>query len=181
MKSAPSGSPDLDAPITRFRECHHGILSVLGRFGELATLLEPAARARAVAKETLVFFRAAIIEHHVDEERELFPAVLASASKGEEHDRVHTLVLQLTAQHREIEADWKALEPEVRKVAKGQDGIIDPAAIDRLVSKYGAHARFEEEAFLPLSEAILGRNGRDMGALGLSLHMRHRPRAPGHI
>jgi hypothetical protein len=43
----------------------------------------------------------------------------------------------------------------------------------RLTSKYSAHARLEEDEFLPLAEAILDRNSADMAALGLALHTRH--------
>ena len=40
------------------------------------------------------------------------------------------------------------------------------------MAHYKAHARFEEQQFLPLSKTILGRNGDHMAALGVSLHMR---------
>jgi len=39
--------------------------------------------------------------------------------------------------------------------------------------QYRAHAWFEEQEFLPLSQTILSRNPNHMAALGLSLHMRH--------
>ena len=38
---------------------------------------------------------------------------------------------------------------------------------------YRNHARYEEEVFLPLSQAILGRNSNHLAALGMSLHLRH--------
>lgn len=38
-----------------------------------------------------------------------------------------------------------------------------------------ARAEFEEQAFLPLSQIILGRNSNHLSTLGLSLHMRHTP------
>ena len=164
-----------DAPLDTFSQCHAGILSNLQRFGELPALLEPAAKARQIATDMLTFFRDAVFEHHIDEERELFPAVLASATQGDEHDLVQLMVDRLTKQHRELEGLWKRLEPGLRKVAKGQPSDVSVEKIEQLVTQYRVHAEFEEREFLPLSQAILGRNANHLSALGLSLHMRHTP------
>jgi hemerythrin-like domain-containing protein len=161
------------SPIDDFSQCHAGILSHLQTLGSLPALLEPAARARQIATDTLSFFREAVFEHHAEEEKELFPAVLASAIQGEERDRVQALVNTLTAEHRKVEATWSKLEPKLKAVAKGHDSDVDGADIQALVDSYQAHARFEEEVFLPLSQTILGRNSNHMAALGVSMHMRH--------
>ena len=170
-----------DAPLLNFSNCHVGILSHLKSFGELPALLEPAARARKIAEETLVFFHDAVFEHHAEEERELFPAVLASAVKGEELDRIKVMVDQLTAEHRVIEAAWARLEPELKKVAKGHASELNSAGVEHLVRSYQAHAAFEEAQFLPLAHTILGRNSNHMAALGMSLHIRHAHIPVGYI
>lgn len=172
--TTPPGAGTTDAPIENFSQCHAGILSHLTDLGRLPALLEPATQARQVASRALEFFRAAVFEHHSEEENELFPAVLASAAKGDEHDRVQMIVERLTREHRRVEAAWAALEPELKKVAKGKDSRIDGRAIAGLVAEYQAHATYEEEVFLPLAQTILGRNSDHMAALGLSLHLRHR-------
>lgn len=41
----------------------------------LPALLAPAAQARQIASDSLRFFREAIFEHRLDEERDLFPTV----------------------------------------------------------------------------------------------------------
>jgi len=164
-----------DEPIQDFSHCHAGILNKLDLLGELPALLEPAARARAVAEQAVAFFREAIFEHHLDEERELFPAVLASAAKGAEHERVLAMARRLTEEHRELEATWKRLEPDLKKVAKGHASQVNVNEIQALVTQYRAHAQYEETEVLPLAQVILGRNTNHMAALGLSLHMRHTP------
>jgi hemerythrin-like domain-containing protein len=175
-------SEHIDAPIQDFSHCHEGILKKLDLLGELPALLEPAARARETAGSAFEFFRHAIFEHHTDEERELFPAVLASATKGDEYDLVQLMVKRLTHEHRELEALWKGLEPGLKKAAKGQATDVDAVALQRLVAQYRAHADFEEKEFLPLAQTILGRNSNHMAALGLSLHMRHTPvRVKGYV
>ena len=112
-------------------------------------------------------------EHHAEEESELFPAVLASAARGVERDKVQAIVDELTAEHRQVEAAWSTLEPKLKAVAKGRGAEVDGAEVTALVQTYQAHARYEEEIFLPLSQAILGRNSNHLAALGMSMHMRH--------
>ena len=168
-------------PLLNFSNCHVGILSHLKSFAELPALMEPATRAREIAEETLKFFRGAVYEHHYEEERELFPAVLASAVKGEERDRVTIMITQLTAEHRVVESAWSKLEPELKKVAKGHASELNLAGVEHLVNSYQTHATFEETQFLPLAHTILGRNSNHMAALGLSLHMRHVQAPIAHI
>lgn len=164
-----------DEPIQDFSHCHVGILKKLDQLGELPELLKPAERAREIAVNSLEFFREVIFEHHLDEERELFPAVLESAVRGEEHDRVQAIAKRLTDEHRELEATWKKLESALKKIAKGQVSHLDEAELLRLLDQYRAHAQYEETEFLPLAQTILGRNANHLAALGLSLHMRHTP------
>jgi hemerythrin-like domain-containing protein len=164
-----------ETPIEDFSQCHAGIFKKLDLLAELPALLEPAARAREVAGNALEFFREAIFEHHLDEERELFPEVLAYAQKGDEHARAKSLVDRLTHEHRDLERVWKGLESGLKAVSKGQASEIRVSDIELLVSNYRRHAQLEENEFLPLAQTILGRNSNVMAALGMSLHMRHAP------
>ncbi|AOF87064.1 hemerythrin HHE cation binding domain protein [Hydrogenophaga sp. RAC07] len=170
-----------DAPLTTFTDCHVGILKRLQSLDALPALLAPAAQARQIAADSLSFFREAIFEHHLDEERDLFPAVLASAQPGAERERVRAMTERLTNEHRAIETLWKSLEKALKRVGKGQDADLDVEDLHQLVAAYAAHAGFEEAEFLPLSETILGRNSNHMAALGLSLHMRHVPQPNAYI
>jgi len=171
----------LPEPLNDFSRCHMGIISQLQAAGELPALAEAAARALRIAQGTLQLFQKAVVPHHREEEDELFPAVLRSAFPGTEYNRVKALVDQLTAEHRDIEARWKALESQVKEAARGHFGPLDERAMNELVTLYLQHARMEEAEFLPLAEQILGRNDNHMAALGLSLHMRHTPEVIGHI
>jgi cell division protein FtsL len=153
---------DQNEPIQDFSHCHAGIIKHLDQLGALPALVEPAQRLRDIAVNALEFFRDVIFAHHQDEERE----------------RVQAMTRRLTQEHRELEATWRSLEADLKKLAKGQFARIDVAAIERLVVQYRAHAGFEEQVFMPLSQTILGRNASHLAALGLSLHMRRVPRRP---
>lgn len=179
--SAKPGLHSPSEPLADFSQCHMGILSKLEAFRELPALQAAAAQARTVATQTLALFQDAVLEHHADEERELFPAVLRSATRGKEADTAQTMVQRLTAEHRAIETMWKKIEPDVKAVAKSRTVDLDLVAVEELVRTYTAHARFEEEHFLPLAQTVLGRNRNHMEALDLSLHLRHTPAPLGHI
>ena len=165
---------DPQGPITRFSNCHAGILSRFERLRRLPQLLvDPADRAgaRQFADSMLRFVHEAVFEHHAEEEEALFPAVARSAAPGDERQMVDSLIARLTREHRELEAMWAAIEPSLKNLARGKSEELDVKAIDRLCIAYGEHARFEETAWLPLSERILKPN--DQAALGLTLHLRH--------
>ena len=164
---------DDEQPLNIFADCHKGIVTQLNILGELPALLGAAARVRQIADDTVQFFQDAVFHHHVEEEKDLFPAVLAHAQAGQERKEIEHLVQQLTAEHRSIETLWARLQPGLARLAKGQSAEVDAAAVEDLVSRYGAHARFEEAEFLPRCATILGRSSADMAELGLSLHIRH--------
>lgn len=172
--SATSQDPDVaTAPLDTFALCHESIVQKLRAVETLPGLVDSAARARQLARDTLAFFQGAVLDHHREEEKELFPTVLAHAQAGSEREHVKTMVEHLTAEHREIEATWRQLQPQLEKVSHGADVTLDTGALERMVKIYMAHAQKEESQFLPQSRQILGRHSEDLSALGLNLHIRH--------
>jgi hypothetical protein len=163
-------------PIHGFSRCHEGIRAHLRSLAELARQTGATAQTRDIARHALQSFRGAMYDHHAEEEKELFPAVLA-ASNAAEYGALRALAEWLTADHRGIETLWTAIEPGLEQLALGESVQLDTAAVTDLVTRYEAHARQEEEQFLPLAETILARKDPSMAALGLSLHMRHQLRA----
>lgn len=175
-------SPEAERPLDNFSNCHQGIMARLDAFAELPAMAASTPRASVLAKDTIGFFRSAVIDHHHEEEKELFPAVLAASELGAEFDRLRAMVDALTAEHRAIESLWAALEPAVSQLAQGHPAAaVDAAAVQTLVDKYRAHARLEEESFLPLAAQILGRRDGKLASLGLALHMRHQLRGRGQV
>jgi len=172
---------DPDRPMDIFSECHAAIRSGLAAFAGLPELAAAAERSRRVAAATVSMFDDSVLQHHADEEGDLFPAVLRSAAPGEERERVEAMVERLTAEHRMVEALWRKLKPAVKHAAGGGGAELNPDDVAALVHAYGQHASFEEREFLPLAQEILGRNGNHMAALGLSLHLRHAPQPVGYI
>jgi hypothetical protein len=122
-------SPAEAAPVTGFSDCHASILQGLDGLSGLPALTQAAARARRVAEATLALFDDIVTAHHADEERELFPAVLRSATPGRERDHVLAIEQRLAAEHRTIEALWRELRPAVRRAATGRPSDLDDEAV----------------------------------------------------
>ncbi len=175
--TVPQPAAELHGPVNEFHGSHQHIiegLHALEKLPELATALE---HARRVALATLMLFDKVVHEHHADEEQELFVHVQKSCKDIREGHRVHDLVGRLAADHRRIEKMWLKLRPAVAVTAEGKvHGVPEfRGEVAKLVELYLEHAQLEEEVFLPLADAILGRDGNHMAALDVALHLRHAP------
>jgi len=172
----PAGAPGLQAPIRQFSGSHDGILHGLEDLEELPALSAAIEQARTKAAATMALFDQVVLAHHQDEEQELFVSVQRSCSDAREAAQVQGLVDRLKAEHRRIEALWTRIRPAVARTAAGKPHAEPFAAdVETLLRLYRAHAKLEEDVFLPLADAILGRNANHMAALDIALHLRHAP------
>lgn len=172
---------DTSNPLKTLYHSHDAIVPQIRELAALPELLAQAERARGIARATLALFDHAVLEHHAEEERDLFPAAIRSAAPGLERELVESMAQRLTAEHRTMEQAWKDLEPAVRAAAKGRSAPIDAARVAELVQAYTEHARFEEQEFLPLAQAILQRDANHLSALGVALHVGRTPDLSGYL
>lgn len=173
----PPAAPQLHEPVNQFHGSHEHIIDGLHSLEKLPELAAALERARQVASATLMLFDKVVHEHHADEEQELFVHVQKSCKDIREGHRVQELVARLAADHRRIEKMWLKLRPAVALTAQGKvHGVPDfRGEVAKLVEIYLEHAQLEEEVFLPLADAILGRDANHMAALDIALHLRHAP------
>jgi len=165
-----------DSPLAAFGHSHDRILSQMKRLQGLSAQLQRSGldpNLRLAAGELYEFFHAAVLPHHDDEEKDLFPAMRRCAAKGDERGLVESIIARLEREHHELEALWDRIEPAMRRLARGKAATLDGAVVDELVSRYTAHAQFEEKAVLPLAQAMLKEG--DQAALSLSLALKRKP------
>lgn len=160
------------SPVEDLASCHSGILSRLDTLSELPALREAAKRANEIALESLGFFGEVIFQHHLEEERELFPAVTQAADAAE-RDMVKVIIARLIKEHAEIEQLWKRLEPGLKGMMRGQFDRLDESDLSHLIERYRGHAHFEETEFLPLANRLLERAEGGLADLAMSIHKRH--------
>ncbi|MFM2055622.1 MAG: hypothetical protein RLY71_7 [Pseudomonadota bacterium] len=169
----PTQTSSKDQPIQDFSDCHVGIVTMLDDLTALSSQRIALPQRREVADRIVKFFKDVVTAHHTEEEADLFTAVIADAAAGDERIKVQALVDKLVGEHRRLEQLYSQLAPLLFAIADGDKVSLDASAVAALVTDYRAHAKFEEEVFLPLAQTILGRNSDHMAALGLTLHIRH--------
>ena len=104
------------------------------------------AQAQEAAANILRYFDLAAPHHHEDEERHVFPRLLAS-----DDPELVQCVRTLQQQHHEMAANWQQLRPLLLAVQQGQapDLTAHTALIDRFVALYETHIALEEGLAFP--------------------------------
>jgi len=101
--------------------CHQRILFTLEMLEVLLVRLEVHGSndaARAMASEIVEVLSTVAPQHHEDEERHLFPSLLANGD-----ERLVQNVLRLQQDHHWMDVDWRELRPLLAAVANGQSGF----------------------------------------------------------
>lgn len=138
--------------------CHQQILAHLVMLAELAQRIDASgvdAKARQQAGTIEAFFSGTSRQHHVDEERTVFPPLLASGN-AELAEAVRTL----QQDHGWIEENWLELAPQLRAIASGNDWL-DEAEFRHYLEVFlelcRGHIALEETLVYPESKARLAK------------------------
>ena len=146
--SSPAAS--FEQPFEMLAACHDRVRRSLQRLQRLAAYLrergtdEPA---RQAAADVLRYFDIAAPHHHEDEERHVFPPLLAEGTPA-----VQAAVRRLQRDHVEMAAAWATLRPALQRIADGSAGALqetDERALEHFVSLYAEHLRTEDEEVYP--------------------------------
>ena len=150
--------------------CHRQTLITLGMLADLVSRLQQGgidAQARSIADEIVRHFSSTARQHHEDEERHVFPKLVADGD-------AETLqaVLRLQQDHNWLEEDWMELSPHLDAIATGQswydlDVLREGAEIFIALSR--DHIALEEALVYPQARARLRPGeqlemGREMAA-----------------
>jgi hemerythrin-like domain-containing protein len=157
--SEPSTFGALDA-------CHRRILDHLARLASLLAHLDRIGvddHARTEAGRIEAFFSEISQAHHRDEERHVFPPLLASGDES-----LVSTVRLLQQDHGWIEEDWIALAPQLRAIASGCSWH-DPAelrhTIEVFVELCREHIVLEEAMVYPRAREIAATHQRRRAAI----------------
>lgn len=154
-----------DTPFEMLEACHERVERSLDLLARLSTYLHDHTcddTARQAARDVLRYFDLAAPLHHEDEERHVFPLLLARGSAA-----VVAQVQQLQADHVRMHGHWQAARALLLALAEGRQtafSTADEAVLARFAEGYGAHIRTEEEVVYPAARALL-EAGADQDAL----------------
>ena len=145
---------------------HRAALVMLQSFDMLLAHLEEKGlddAARSLAKDVMGFFNGPGRHHHADEEKHVFPGLLAGSNQ-----ELVQHVRRLQQDHGWLEEDWRELHPQVEAIANGYnwyDLSMLRQALPVFSALYHDHIALEESLIYPAAkrqrEALLqGEAGR---------------------
>lgn len=178
--------PDLSAPAAGFElpldvlaASHLGIEEQCTTLQRLARHLRAHgsdADARTAAGRVKRYFDMAAMDHHADEEVDLFPALLESMA-GSDAVCLREMISALSAEHRELEGRWQSLRGVLQRVVAGSTAVLDTNDVEDFVELYRRHIVRERDELLPMARRLLG----DEALNRIDVAMRARHRALGDL
>jgi hemerythrin-like domain-containing protein len=151
-------SASFEVPLEMLSACHLRIeqrCATLRRLAPHVAARGADAEAWEAATSVIRYFDTAAIDHHADEEEDLFPALIESMA-GSDAVCLRELTHALTAEHRQLEARWRLLRADLERIAANDGAALDPAAVEGFVGLYERHIAREESELLPMAARLLG-------------------------
>ncbi|MHB1241377.1 MAG: hemerythrin domain-containing protein [Gammaproteobacteria bacterium] len=148
----PRPAPSFDDPLGMLEACHERILRHCDLLGHVARAVMTGPlddQARAAAAAVLRYFSTAGLNHHADEERDLFPLL---EGRTPELDQ---LIMRLCAEHQAMNTRWAALEPSLREPNEIRDAAAFRADAEAFQRMYRAHVELENAQLLPRVRVLL--------------------------
>ena len=160
-------APAFDRPLDMLEACHARIdrqCDTLEKLLAHQTHHGADPDAQQAARAILAYFDRAAVQHHDDEERNLFPLLEEAGAPG-----ACDLIVLLTREHDEVAMLWRRLRPLLQEVAEARGCRLDEPLVERFVALNRSHVDFENAHLLPLARraldpAALERLGRAMAA-----------------
>lgn len=162
-RSEPRGR--LIEPFDVLDACHQRTVVALRQMGDLVTHLQDHgldAQAQGMAQAVFLFFMNEARQHHRDEEKHVFPAMIHSGD-----DTLVRLTLRLQQDHGWIEEDWLELAPQFEAIASGYNWYnleLMSLAVPVFQALYQDHMALEESLIYPEAKARIATwDLQDMG------------------
>lgn len=152
LHDAPSSG--FDDPFGMLDACHDRVERMIELLGKLrAHLLDKGcdADARQAARDVMRYFDIAGPAHHADEEKHVFPALLAAG-------RLVAEVQRLQRDHVEFEAAWSRVRPALARVGDGTwvgMSMHEEAALSSFATIYERHLPLEEGVVFPAARELM--------------------------
>ncbi|MHB8825468.1 MAG: hemerythrin domain-containing protein, partial [Thiobacillus sp.] len=132
-----AAAPGFDRPLAVLEACHGRIAKQCDTLDKLLAHLPvhgADAQAQQAARAVLAYFDTAAVQHHDDEERNLFPLLEQAGAPG-----ACDLVEALTLEHDELALLWRRLRVELQQIGSGAASALDAALTQRFIALNRSH------------------------------------------
>jgi hemerythrin-like domain-containing protein len=153
-------SADFEAPFDMLEACHERVERMLGLIQRLQKHLQEIGcdnSAREAARELMRYFDQAAPRHHEDEERHVFPPLMAGPDAA-----VKALVLRLIQDHRQMALAWTDARAVLQAVVDHGDPawpgltVWHQVKLNDFARLYRQHVDDEEKVAYPAARGLLG-------------------------
>lgn len=167
-------APAFDEPLEMLAACHERIEAQLCTLEKLTEHL-PAKGADAAAREAAVavmrYFDTAGVEHHRDEDEDIFP-LLRHLAAERKRPEVSAVINGLEEDHATMDAQWSRVRSRLEAIAAGRDARLDAEDVGRFAWLYRRHIEKEAALVLPFAREAVSETER--AALGSRMAARRR-------
>lgn len=168
--SSPAASTEV--PLEMLAACHGRVEKQCDTLKRLAAWLPEHGcdeQARQAAVAVMRYFDTAAVDHHADEEQDLFPALI-EAMAGSDAVCLHELTQHLSAEHRILESLWATVRQSLSAIAMGTLDGTEMPGLPPFLQTYHAHLKKEDDELLPMAARLLSQE--QLTQIGIA--MRHR-------
>ena len=154
--SGPGASTEV--PLEMLAACHVRIQRQCTTLERLAGYLPDHGsdeQARQAAHNIMRYFDTSAIQHHADEEQDLFPALIESMA-GSDAVCIREMIGGLSADHRELESRWRRLRDTLKRIESGETAALSEKDVEAFTGLYRQHIQREEDELLPMAARLLG-------------------------
>lgn len=163
----PTPGAGYDQPFEMLSACHDRVRRSLDLLARLQAHLAAHGaddQAQGAARDVLRYFDIAAPAHHADEERHVFPALLAADAGAH-----GALVARLQQDHRDMAEAWGRVRAGLLAVSEGRWTGNEAAGWPEFAALYDGHAQAEDDIAFPAAQALfnapaLAAMGREMAA-----------------
>lgn len=145
--------PGFDDPVSVLRACHDRMLAHCDTLERLAPHIQDKGcddEAGQAIDNVLRYFSTSAMQHHADEEQDLFPAI---SHQSPELDR---LLSRLRVQHQHMNALWQQVAQDLKAPADLADNPDFAPRVAEFCALYRAHIDLENTDLLSLAASRLG-------------------------
>lgn len=167
-------APGMETPLEMLEACHERLQGQLATLARLADWLPEHgadAQAQQAATNVMRYFDLAAVNHHLDEEEDLFPVLRARVDDARRAP-LHALIDWILADHQAMFAAWAAMRARLEPISRGQPAELSAADVAAFAERYRRHIEREEGELLPYARELLSE--ADIATLSQTMIARRR-------
>ena len=150
-------SPGMETPLEMLEACHDRVRAQLATLGRLVAWLPEHGsdrQAQQAAANVMRYFDLAAVNHHLDEEQDLFPVLRA---RVDERGRasLNELIDWLLADHQRLFSAWANVREKLERIARGEACELAVSEVEDFAARYRHHIEREEGELLPRARELL--------------------------